>query len=901
METMGGSCSLQRRRRKTRGSSSYNSLDTNMIDGPNLSKRNFCRHSVVAELPDESISALYPLEDNYIIDDVNDNNTMNGTTTSSGTMNSGIGNGTGTGIGTTTISTRSPKTLLELCIDAVCRNLHRIEGDLPPGIPQNIVDSILDSLVRHSALNATTLRALRRCELLELPLSHSRGVSDDWLMALNLNNKNNNNNNSNSSSNSNSDADDLAGGGGRDGGDEEIHIGVNLNSDEEMVSNRDMNMNMNMMNMDMDMDMQIGAATKTKNDRYDLSVAPSSSDSSSSSDSDSASFHSAVSTPRKVPVPELTKPCDPPSPSQSYSPISTSIGYKFEEPSATAQTTLLDLRGSQQLSDRGLLQLTDLRSLEVARLDNCYSIVGKGLLALSNSHRLHTLSLSNCRCLTDEAVVNISHLSSSLTALSLEGCRCITDISMEAISNLYNLRKLELSQCDLITDEGLNHLESLLYIEELSLGWCRLITDEGIRIMTSQPTRAEYLESLCLARCRITNVGIGHLDKLASLRTLDLSGCSTIGSVALGNTLEKLQHLEVLDVSYCPNILRSSWQGKINSIRSLHLCYSAVKNAHLARLSDLPSLEEINMDSCPIGNWSLAHFADNNVVPNLKSLDLADTDVTDRGLVHIAKLKHLEHLSLFYCDITNAGLRHISQMESLQVLNLDSRDIGDSGMFFLRNLKNLKCLDVFSGRITDNGCSHIGKIQSLESLELCGGGVGDFGCHHLSKLENLTSLNLSQNERITNIGASSLAALTKLKALNLSNTGVTSDALPFFKGLRHLQSLAMYGCKSIQASDEMQDLQRDLPNLKCMRLSGSFDGDGTIESEESNDNGSIAEDDEISFADESDRESNFSFFVEDEEDEEEQVDIRDHNSDDENDDEDEDDDDDEVMEDEFEG
>jgi hypothetical protein len=143
------------------------------------------------------------------------------------------------------------------------------------------------------------------------------------------------------------------------------------------------------------------------------------------------------------------------------------------------------------------------------------------------------------------------------------------------------------------------------------------------------------------------------------------------------------------------------------------------------------------------------------------------------------------------------------------------------------------------------------------------------GCHHLSKLENLTSLNLSQNERITNLGAFSLSALTKLKALNLSNTRVTCEALHCFKGLLHLQSLAMYGCKGIRQSTQMQELQRDLPNLKCMRLSGSSDGDGTIDegdSEDSDEHNSIIEDDRFSFADESsDMESDISFFEEEEE------------------------------------
>ena len=553
-------------------------------------------------------------------------------------------------------ATRSPKTLVELCIDAVCRNLPRIEGgDLPSGIPQDLVDDILDSLVTHSALNATTLRALRRCELPGLPLSRSRGVSDDWLYALNSN----------------------------------TDIGSNTGTTKIITSNRDTSI--------------------ADNHQDELSCR-------SSSSSDSISFHSAVSTPRKL---SGSKPYD----SSSYLPV-----HLTDELSVTAQMTLLDLRGSQQVTDNGLLQLTDLRCLEVARLDNCYSIIGKGLLALSNSQRLHTLSLSNCRCLTDEAVINISHLS-SITVLSLDGCRCITDIALEAISSLLNIQKLDLSQCDLITDDGLDHLQSLMYIEELSLGWCRLITDEGIERLTSQPNRGEFLKSISLARCQVSDDGVTYLNRLSALNALDLNGCSNIGSVKLGEVLKSLENLETLDVSYCPRILRSSWQGKINKLRSLDLCYSGVKNSHLARLSNLPLLEEINLDSCPVGDWSLAHLADNNVVPNLKSLDLADTDITDRALVHVAKLKKLEHLSLFYCEISNTGLQHLSQMESLQVLNLDSRDIGDTGMYYLRNLKNLKCLDIFSGRVTDTGCSHIAKIKSLETLELCGGGVGDFGVY----------------------------------------------------------------------------------------------------------------------------------------------------------------------------
>ena len=125
--------------------------------------------------------------------------------------------------------------------------------------------------------------------------------------------------------------------------------------------------------------------------------------------------------------------------------------YHTTGSAATSTITLLDLRGSQHLSDRGLLQLshTPLCSLEIARLDNCHGITGRGLLAFSRPYKLHTLSLSNCRRLTDEAVVNVSHLGVSLITLNLGGCRCLTDRSLEAMSGMLELRQLDLSQVSL--------------------------------------------------------------------------------------------------------------------------------------------------------------------------------------------------------------------------------------------------------------------------------------------------------------------------------------------------------------------------------------------------------------------------------------------------------------------
>jgi len=751
--------------------------DGNSMDGSiALGERRYrlVRHSVESEVQDGSISALYPIHDNYVT----------------------VGN-----------YRRSPKSLKDLCIDVVCRSLPDFDGALPAGLPQEIVDDIVKSLISHSALNSTTLKALKNCEIGELSLAGCRGVRDEWFKPLSV----------------------------RPCLPYSPQVPALCRASFDQADQT-----MSPLHLDCD-----GSPL------YDSSFAQSAEnlplvpkftseiddeDGSESSSGSSTTFVSATSNP----LADLAAEPNSASYSESDNLMSSPEGsftqwkvspddfsfHQFDLGVASAITTnltVLDLRGSQRLTDRGLLQLCGLRSLEVAKLDHCHSIVGKGLVAFASSERLHTLSLANCRRLTDEAIINISHLA-AIEALSLDGCRCITDSSLIALSSMYELRKLDLTQCDLITDSGLNGLRRLELIEELSLGWCRFLTDKGIKtVCTQNAGRKENLRVLRLARTDLGEEGLEGLMHLSALEELDLNGCSQIASAALGDVLEKLKNLKSLDVSYCPGILKSSWQGKIDQLETLELCYSGVKDSHLSRFTHLPSLKELNLDSCGCGDWALGHLADNCVVPNLTSLDLADTNLTDAGMVHIAKFTKLNKLSLFYCNISNHGLRHLSSLTNLEVLNLDSRDISDEGLAHLVGLPNLRSLDVFSGRITHYGCIHLSRLTSLESLELCGGGISDRGCAHLSSLENLVSLNLSQNEHITNRGAAALAALSKLKCLNLSNTRVNSGALRFLSSLTQLKSLAMYGCHGIDDSESMNVLQNGLPSLKCLRLNNGSD------------------------------------------------------------------------------
>jgi hypothetical protein len=480
---------------------------------------------VFSQVPDDSIFNLYPLSDNYVLHQSN--------------------------------GLRSPRSLAELCTDTLCRSLPLLGGEgasLPAGLPQDIVDDMVASLVKHSALNVTTLKVLKNCELSSLSLAGCRGVTDEWLESLNT-----------SSVNVNKSATDEE-------NDDLITIRTSFkDKKQDAVTEAALNSyerleeySLQRYSNDQQYSEVFYNASLEDPSNANIMLEEASCSTSSFLSACSADHNPAHSagrfscSPSKEDHPMLMESA---SSTSNYSclpqggSVSPSTTYpRLRSCSSTTNMTYLDLRGSQQLTDKGLMQLSDLSNLEVAKLDGCFSIQGKGLVAFSKSNRLHSLSLANCRRLSDEALINISHLD-SLETLSLHGCRCLTDRMMVAIGSLIRLKKLDLSKCDLITDGGLENLENSEKIAELSLGWCRTLSDNGVRTLCAQPGRAQHLRILSLARIEISDDGLVNIQKLKTLEELDLSGCSSIRSTCLGSVLEKLPQLHSLDVSYCPGIL----------------------------------------------------------------------------------------------------------------------------------------------------------------------------------------------------------------------------------------------------------------------------------------------------------------------------------------------------------
>jgi len=77
--------------------------------------------------------------------------------------------------------------------------------------------------------------------------------------------------------------------------------------------------------------------------------------------------------------------------------------------------------------------------------------------------------------------------------------------------------------------------------------------------------------------------------------------------------------------------------------------------------------------------------------------------------VHLEGLK-LNILSLRYSQLTDRGLKHIASLSSLIRLQLVSTQITDAGLVHLEGLKNLKHLNHQGSQITDAGVAKLRQV-----------------------------------------------------------------------------------------------------------------------------------------------------------------------------------------------
>lgn len=299
------------------------------------------------------------------------------------------------------------------------------------------------------------------------------------------------------------------------------------------------------------------------------------------------------------------------------------------------------------------------------------------------------------------------------------------------------------------------------------------------------------------------------------IRALDLSG-NKIGAsgteiLAASPILKNLKILNLKgnDIGN-KGIKRLLYSNALRNLTELHLAKNNIEDEKIAwYLMDLenqdvlPNLKVLNLYANNIGDHFVSILAQSKTIKKLEVLNLGYNNIEDRGLIAIARSQVFENLKELFLDVTdghglskgdgpqNTGIEAIAQspyLQNLEILTLGSFHVGheESELFVRsRTFKNMRMLTWNSALFSVNALSFLGASETFKNLtilSLYNGLIGDEGVEQItngSTLINIQELYLGVNN-ITDRGCQSLSTLKHLKALDLRENRISDDGVHFF-------------------------------------------------------------------------------------------------------------------------
>lgn len=235
----------------------------------------------------------------------------------------------------------------------------------------------------------------------------------------------------------------------------------------------------------------------------------------------------------------------------------------------------------------------------------------------------------------------------------------------------------------------------------------------------------------------------------------------------------------------------------------------------IAKISDLPKRDFtvyfISMADTGISDVGLLRF---KKLTNLQELDLSASQVTDAGLEALIPHKQLRKVNLQGAPVTGAGLVHLLGCKKLTDLDLSRTLITDAGLDPVKSLVSLNILKLNSTALSDEGLISIKPLINLKELYLADTRITGTGLSNFKRLENLTLLDLSQTP-INNKHMQSMSDLKKLRFLRL-NWSTVGDL-----GVTHLKEnyvLNEVGLRGTEVTDFNVEMFGRLRGMKILDL-----------------------------------------------------------------------------------
>ncbi len=360
-------------------------------------------------------------------------------------------------------------------------------------------------------------------------------------------------------------------------------------------------------------------------------------------------------------------------------------------------------------------------------------------------------------------------------------------------------------------------------------------------------TKIKGLHILLLDDTSVTDAGLNHLRSIPELRILhvDTPGVHDAGARALLDRNE-IRLLRRTDRQRALEIIRAvgvSLQDNHLNLKDAH-----ISNDWLSCLCHFPELQSLDLDGTSISDAGLKHLY---TLKNLRLLNLHDTRVTDQGVVALEKaipnlltvnrLTDLEarqmrlereirlrhgrmeikrfrsgqpRIIVYFSasDITTKQLSTVKCFDVVHELSLAGlRQIDDEGIGRLENATQLQSLNLRRTSVTGKGLKSISKLKEIQKLMLAETRLVNSELVHLKDLKSLEQLDIGINS-IDDEGVAHLKGLTNLRELRLDSTRVSDKSVETLRTLTGLKKLDLRQTRF--TSEGIESLKKALPDAE---------------------------------------------------------------------------------------
>lgn len=348
----------------------------------------------------------------------------------------------------------------------------------------------------------------------------------------------------------------------------------------------------------------------------------------------------------------------------------------------------------------------------------------------------------------------------------------------------------------------------------------RAINDPLLRLKVRE--LGPELERAAVLRPRLEEITAATLAAKGTVR-FENGGPQWLRDLVGGEALLFLNRLTAIDLydrqnphdkSYKRNeSLVDAWLDRLADLPdlvSLDLANTSMSGPGLKVVGTLKNLERLNLTLTPITDPHLEHLRG---LTKLRVLSLASAKCTGEGFRFLGNLQQLENANFHFTPVNDAGLAGISAVTSLERLEIVHVHFTDAGAPALAKLVNLERLQIGSREATGAAVAPLTALKKLRELDLHDGQATAEGVRHASQIPSLRVLRIYGG--IKDEGAQPIGQLKNLETLIAANTGITDAALAHFAGLSNLRRLEIGGCKVTDAG--VAKLKQAIPGLEIVR------------------------------------------------------------------------------------